>query len=447
MWPLRGRLPDADRWRGPVGTLESVVRAHPLAILVVVATISQALGAWRVLSQPGWPPTRDSRIFEFFGWRIARVDRLYLDLWEVKPPLSFELTAALAWLSGGDVWIYHLLCVAVTGLAAVGSVVLVGAHVLDRTDDAVAAVTAGLAMYFVIAFHLRSGYGFKTKYFVVLAALGAVWLVVHDRPFVGGLAAAAAVGFWQVAAVVPVLVLGLAVQRGSKRTVAWVVAGGAVGAGLILAPIVYWGATRAMIAQVVAVPLTAVPSDGGIVNLRKFPRYLAASDVPFLAGVVGLAWIGLVRDRTRAWWAAVGGAWFLAVALFFDFDLAPDLFPALAFVGVGLSLLVAAVDGRIRRVLVAWAVFALVVNVGFMGWLPPFGSATEITDPPDLADRDAIDAPYNASERKALLWYDVEPTTCHVFVAKTEATWIERTDGNRTASTCKEWPVGNRSAG
>ncbi|MFQ3293062.1 MAG: hypothetical protein ACI9PP_001594 [Halobacteriales archaeon] len=430
-----------------VDVVESAVHQRPLALLALIATVAQALGALRVLSQPGWPPIRDSRIFEFFGWRIARGDRLYLDLWEVKPPLAFETTAALAWLSGGDVWIFHLLCVGVTGAAAVGTVVLVGAHVLDRTGDSLAAVTAGLGMYFVIAFHLRSGYGFKTKYFVALAALVAIWFVERDRPFAGGLAAAAAVGFWQVAAVVPVLVLGLAIQRGSKRGGALVVAGGVVGAGLILAPIVYWGATWAMIAQVVMVPLTAVSSGDGISYLQKFPRYLVASDLPFLAGVVGLGWIGLGRDRTNAWWAGVGGAWFLGIALFFDFDLAPDLFPALAFVGIGLGLVVAAVEGRLRRVLIALTVVPLVVNVVLMGWLPPFGGPVEVTDPPDLAERDAIDAPYNASERKALLWYDIEPTTCHVFVAKTEAIWIERTGGNRTASTCQEWPIGDRSKG
>jgi hypothetical protein len=445
MWAFRDSL--AGRTHDHIATVRSIVEDHPLAVLALVATVSQALGAWRVLARPGRPPTRDSRIFEFFGWRIARGDRLYLDLWEVKPPLSFEITAALAWLSGGDVWTYHLLCVAVTGLAAVGSVVLIGAHVRDLTDDGVAAAAAGLAMYVVVAFHLRAGYGFKPKYFVALAALAAVWLVRRDRPFAGGLAAAAAVGFWQVAAVVPVLALGVAAQRGSKRTAARVLVGGAVGAGAMLAPIVYWGASRAMLAQVVAVPLTAVPGGDPIVHLRKFPRYVAVGDGPFLAGVVGVAWIGLRRDRARAWWAAVGGAWFLAVALFFDFDLAPDLFPALAFVAVALGLLLAAVDVRVRRVLVAWTVFALVVNVALMGWLPPFGGPVGITDSPDLADREAIDAPYNASERKALLWYDVEPTTCHVFVAKTEATWIERTGGNRTASTCQEWPVGNRSGG
>jgi len=445
MWAFRGRLD--GRTHDLVEAVRSVVEDHPLAVLALVATVSQALGAWRVLARPGWPPTRDSRIFEFFGWRIARGDRLYLDLWEVKPPLSFEVTAALAWLSGGDVWIYHLLCVAVTGLAAVGSVVLVGAHVRDLTDDGVAAAAAGLAMYVVVAFHIRSGYGFKPKYFVVLAALAAVWLVRRDRPFAGGLAAAAAVGFWQVAAVVPVLVLGLAAQRGSKKAVAWVLVGGAVGAGVMLAPIVYWGATRAMLAQVVAVPLTAVPGGDVMVRFLKFPRYVSVGDVPFLAGIVGLAWVGLLRDRPRAWWAAVGGAWFLAVALLFDLDLPPDLFPSLAFVALGLGLLLAAVDVRIRRAIVAWTVFALVVNVAFVGWLPPFGGPVGITDSPDLADREAIDPPYNASERKALLWYDVEPTSCHVFVAKTEATWIERTGGNRTARTCQEWPVGNRSGG
>ena len=112
-----------------------------------------------------------------------------------------------------------------------------------------------------------------------------------------------------------------------------------------------------------------------------------------------------------------------------------------------LTTAAAAVDVRVRRVLVAWTVAALVINVAFMGWLGPFGDRAEVTDSPDLADRDAIDAPYNMSERKALLWYDVDPTTCHVFVAKTEATWIDRTGGNLTAETCQEWPIEDLSGG
>jgi hypothetical protein len=144
--------------------------------------------------------------------------------------LSFETTAVLAWVSGGDVRLFHLLCVAATSLAAVGVVVLVGAHVLDRTDDAVAAVTAGLAMDFVVAYHLRAGYGFKTKYFVALAALAAFWFLAHDRPFLGGLAAAAAIGFWQLGVVIPVLAIAVVFQRGTRRDVARIAAGGVVGA-------------------------------------------------------------------------------------------------------------------------------------------------------------------------------------------------------------------------
>lgn len=77
-----------------------------------------------------------------------------------------------------------------------GVVVLVGAHVRHYTDDGVATVTAGLAIDFVVAYHLRAGYGFKTKYFVSLAALAAFWFLAKDCPFLGGLAAASAVGFW-----------------------------------------------------------------------------------------------------------------------------------------------------------------------------------------------------------------------------------------------------------
>jgi hypothetical protein len=92
--------------RARIGRIAGFWNRHPLALVAVLASVCQAYAAYRVyapLSAGEWPRLRDSVIFEYVGWRLARGERLYVDLWEIKPPLAFEVTGGLALLSGGTV--------------------------------------------------------------------------------------------------------------------------------------------------------------------------------------------------------------------------------------------------------------------------------------------------------------------------------------------------------
>ncbi|MFB6361253.1 MAG: DolP-mannose mannosyltransferase, partial [Halobacteriales archaeon] len=178
-----------------------------LAVLAV-AVPSQALAVWRVIGElpPGTrPPTRDSIIFEYIGWYLTRGGRLYVDIWEIKPPLPYEITGLVAWLAGGQPLVTHGLNVFLTAGAAIGVALAAGLLVDDVTGAPAAAFAAGMVLYVVPAFHWRAAFGFKVKYFVALCALLAIYLARRDRPGLAGVLAGAAVGFWQLAIVVPAL--------------------------------------------------------------------------------------------------------------------------------------------------------------------------------------------------------------------------------------------------
>jgi hypothetical protein len=407
-------------------------------VVVAFALLAQTLGAYRVLSRPGMPRTRDSIIFEYVGWQVARGTTLYVETFEVKPPLSFETTAVLSLLAGDDQLLYHHLNVAVTSLAAVACVLLVAELAYDVTGEPAAAVAAGLTLYLLPLFALRSGFGFKAKYFVLATGLFAVWLGQRDRHVLAGVAAAAAVGYWQLAVAFPVLVLGVATRRG-RRAIAGVVAGGAIGSFVVLAPVLLAGpdAVVAMLNQTVLVSQFAAESGGVLGRAARIPGLLWWGDALLVVGLAGLVLTGM-RGRERAWWVTVGGAWFLGVVVAFDLDAAPDLFLSLGFLAVGVAVVAAHVDPAGRGAILAIAVAAAVVNVAFMGGFGVVADPFELDDdPPRVADPDDVEAPYSSAEHRALLWHGLHAETCHVFFGSTQRAWVDAVGGSATDERCR----------
>lgn len=196
---------DVDpRWR----TVRTVAREHWAVWLAIAGLAIQLVTLWRVLQPIGpgaYPPLKDSLIFEYIGWYLTEGGRLYVDVWEVKPPLSFELLAVLAWLADGNVPLYHTLALAVTNAGVVGAGLGIGLVAYELTADEFASLASGLAWYALPAVTWRAAYGYKPKYLVVAAGLLAVYLALRDRPLAAGVAGAASVGFWQLALVFPLL--------------------------------------------------------------------------------------------------------------------------------------------------------------------------------------------------------------------------------------------------
>ncbi|WP_276259934.1 DolP-mannose mannosyltransferase [Haloglomus litoreum] len=349
--------------------------ARPPVLAAALALLALGYAAARLfapLPAGTWPWLGDSVIFEYIGWFLTEGNRLYIDVWEVKPPLAFEVTAALALLAGENVVRYHLLNLAANAAAiAVGAAVAAG--IVDHlTDDALGAVVAGVAPFVLPMYFYRALVGFKPKYLIVAAGLGCLYLSYRDRPLAAGVAGAAAVGLWQFALVFPACALGLCWQRDGRRGAGRVVLGGLATAAVILLPVVYWGALPAMAAETLLVPLL-------LVGEQPLPaRVLALADALWvwlpvaLLGLVGLVRHGWSR-LARTWPLLVVAGWFTVQLLALDYDNPPDLFPWVAVVSVGVGLTIA--DLR------DWASAADV-----RGWMP---AAATRWAPAGLHDRDA----------------------------------------------------------
>ncbi|MFB6354307.1 MAG: DolP-mannose mannosyltransferase [Halobacteriales archaeon] len=422
--------PFVEAWPRPVA-LARRARAYWYVWLVLAATAVQTVALWRVLGPlpPGaYPPLKDSVIFEYIGWYLADGGRLYVDVWEIKPPLPFELTAVLALLADGAVRRYHVFVLAVTSAAAVGCTLAVGLLTHELTGDEAASVAAGLAMFALPAFHWRAAFGFKAKYFVLLFGLLAVYLALRDRPFLAGAAAAASTGFWQLGLVFPGLALGLAFQQRGWRGVGRTAVGGGLVTAVVLAPVVWWGAVDAMLAEVVVTPLLVTNDGGTVLSQARLAVRLFGRTLPLvLLGAGGLL-AGVGRAPRRRWWAAVGAGWFALQVLVLDLDLYPDLLPAFAFAALGLGFVLGDPDHRpvaVYGLLAAMVVLSLVT-------LGPHAAASP-THPPAPS---AIEPPYHGEERPALLWRTVRTETCRPFFGATQGNVVAITGGSYADETC-----------
>lgn len=418
--------------------------SHPGAVTAVLASVFLAYAAYRLfepLPAGTWPVLRDSVIFEYIGWYISNGNRLYIDVFEVKPPLAFEITAVLALLGGNSVVLYHSL-----NLLANSAAIIVGASaaagiVYELTDDFWGAVTAGMVPFILPFYFYRALIGFKSKYFVIAAGLGCLYLAYRKRPALAGIAGAAAVGFWQLAAVFPVVALGLCWQDDGRDGVKRFLATGLGTGAVILLPVVVWGALPAMITEVLLTPLLITEGHTFSDRVHFIVRLLGKSLPVALIGVVGIA-SGVAPHRFRREWPLVLVAvWFTLQMIALDFDFKPDLFPWFAVVGLGVGLVVA--EGRqwnrregddreggrfplsVRALAIAMLLLAG-LSVATMGG---FGTGTTGLTTPDTFDVDTEldpDLPYNGTENQYVYWNRIEIPTCRVFGANTQFQLVNR---------------------
>ncbi|MFB6295636.1 MAG: DolP-mannose mannosyltransferase [Halobacteriales archaeon] len=402
------------------------IRRRWVATLLAVGLLAHLRVLWPVFRYPRPPITADAAVFEHAGWYITRGGRLYLDVWEPKPPLPYETTAVLALVAGGDASLYHALSVALTVGASIGVMLLLGALTHRITDRPDAALLAGSAVLVLPGYFYLPALGFSAKHVTAFAGLLAVYLALDDRPFPAGVAAAASAGYWQPAVVFPALAAGITLQRGSWRAVVRVCLGGALAAAVMLAPVVYWGAIPAMIAEAVVVPLV-VPEPGSLVPRLFVGGRDLKSSVPVLAVGAAAILLALRKPHREAWWwVAAGGAWFGFVAFAVDYDSFPDAIPGLAFVALGIAFLYATHERAATYVAAATALAAAVSVV----WLGGFGVLADplvIPEPPPLSEITPSPIPGDGivPDVKVLFWRGEIPSTCHYRMSALERRWLE----------------------
>ncbi|WP_255195534.1 DolP-mannose mannosyltransferase [Halorarius litoreus] len=394
---------------------------HPLVLVALVALLLETYVAYRVYAPLGpneWPVLKDSVIFEYIGWHVAHGTELYTGIWEVKPPLAFELLAVLAALAGDSVATYHTLALLVSGGAVVGSSVVVAAVVHELTEDTLGTLAGGLTVFALPMFYWRALVGFKSKYAVVVLGLLVLWLALRDRPLLAGVTAAACIGFWQLSVVFPLVGLGLFVQRGAG--VRRYLAAGTVAGLVVLLPVVWWGSFPAMLAEAVLTPLLVTESHSLQSRIQFILRVLGITIPVVLVGVVGLAG-SFDHDRiSREWPLLVTLAYLTFVMLFVDFDTVPDVFVWFAVVAVGVGLAVSRGTGDAKRTLTAAVLGLVLLSTVTMGG---FGTGnTQLTNPAtyDTTTEMEVQFLHNTTERQHLFWTAAEPPTCRVFVGQTQ---------------------------
>lgn len=405
-----------------------------------------------VALQPGRLPLRaDSGIFEYAGWFVAQGATLYTELWEVKLPLAYQTPAALALLAGGDPLVTHLLNVGLTVAVSVGAAVLVGALVDDITGNGRAAALAGVSVLLLPGYFYLPAYGFKSKFYVVFTGLLAVWLARRGNYAPSGAAAAACVGYYQAAAVFPLVAVGLTFQHGSIRGAARTVAGGVGMTALTVAPVVWAGAGEALVTEAILVPLIVDSGEQAFLQLvveGVGDFGLAAPAV--VVGVAGVALAVRAYGWRETWWIVAGAAWFAFVVFAFDYDNYPDLVPGLVFVAVGVGVVYDRLPSRSCRTLLTLGVTAcIVVNLvlvvamgglfGGYGITPaePLSELESTTHETGLGDGYAVERP----DVRYLFWNGIESETCHVRLSTTELRWIQLTDSPLIDTRCGDLNV------
>jgi hypothetical protein len=382
----------------------------------------------------------DSVIFEFVGLHLARGGRLYETIWELKPPVSFELAWLLARVAP-DTYTYHALALGTNVAAVTVAAVAAAGIVREVTDDSLAALVAALAPFVLPRYWWRATLGLKAKYLVVAFALLALYLHVRERDAGSGVASALAVGTWQLAAIIPLATLaGTAGARERPALRRYFV--GLVGTGvLVLLPVLWWGTLPEMVVETVFVPLLGTEDGGSASPVERVIDGLGIALPVVLLGLYGLGAALLTDDETRRAVAPVAAvaAWFLLALLFVDYDTKNDLIPFVAVAGVGAGLavdwsaatLAAAVDSTEVRATARWAIGVLVCAMALLSVLTFGGYGTGSTGLTDVAvydtDREVgMDMPYNLTERQQLYWHGLEAPTCRMFVGRTQYELVRR---------------------
>ena len=406
---------------------------------VVAVVFLGSIGAHAVAEQP--IIAYDAAFYQYVGWLITRGGTPYVDIWDVNPPLTFVLTAGLAFLAGGNMLLLHILSATTTLLSVLASVLVVGWLAAFVTGEDVAGIVAGIVLCSVPEVYGLPPYGVRSQYFSLAFVVVALALVHRDRPGLAGASVAAAAGFWQGGIVAVPLVLGMIWSRRGRHGVRRAVSGGIGVTALTVFPFVAAGAAGPMVVETVVAPLY-----GRAPNTllgRGFAILAVLGYTAFLLPVASIGWVHALASRDRLWIPA-GALLYGGFALFGNMDGALDLLLWLVFVALGVSIVVELVSDRLSYQigLVALVLTVVLVNpVWHLSDAPIEDSVESARD--DVEAERAPPTPLrhiSPTEMRTIYWQKRRPETCHLRLSWTERRWIHRTDATLNDETCGEWP-------
>ena len=348
---------------------------HRWQIVLIIATIialARMLG--NTLYDYGtYPPiNRDAVLYQYEGWLITQGRVLYVDLWELKPPLAAETPAILAVISGDDMLLLHWLNLALVCVMVIGSVWLVGQLVYDDTHNAEAAIVAGLALLTLTFFTRLGALGFRPKYLTLFFGLLSIVLADRDHPFWSGVCLALSAGHWQPGAFfIPVAGWQMFRKHGLRH--AWVprmILGAALVTFLAVLPNIIDGSLNTMFDQVVKVNFEQPNQKFGLTRaIEKVVELVRFALVVWIWGTLGIIW-SLTRLQAKRGWLVIGFVLFAVQVVEIDFDSTPDLFVIMSFVAMGTGMWFADImSGDVRSHAPQAAVVIGGVAVLIVAWL------------------------------------------------------------------------------
>ncbi len=418
------------------------IDANWFGILVGVTTALVSLTTVFLFSQNPFYIHKDSALFQHAGWWITEGGRLYVDIWDLKPPLIYFVTTLLAVVSFGDMAVLHALSIALTVGVVIAGVTLVGVLTHRLTDDGIASLVAGLTMFILASLYAFPVAGIRPKYFALLCGVAGLLLAVDDRPFVSGLVGAAAAGFWQLGAPIGLLVVGIGLQRGGARAAARTVAGGLTMTAVTVLPFVLTGRAIPLFVETVLAPIYGVERYTVVGRLL-----LVGIEFGYGVAVIPLAiygWgRGLAAEASRYWWVAVGGGSYLG-QIFLEFQGAIELVLLFVFLAVGVGVAIAHAATPSRRSLVAVGVVLLIVTSAYwqMAAAPPLRDSLEAAyDEEDIPNYESLpEDPEGWPSMATIYWEKQQPEYCHYRLGLKQQYFEQQTGGSLYKSTCGQWP-------
>ena len=419
-----------------------------LQILLVGSTLLVTMSTAFMFSQDPFYVNKDSALFQHAGWSILNGADLYVDIWDLKPPLIYFVTVVLAALSFGNMAVLHVLSVIVAVGTIVAGITLVGVLTHRLTDDGFASVVAGLTMFILTSVYSFPYAGIRPKYLVFLCGVGALLLAVDDRPFLAGAAGAAAAGFWQLGAPIALLVVGMSLQHNGWDGMWRAIGGGFTVTVLAVAPFVLQGHAIPLFVEAVLAPIYGVENYTVVGRLLTFVVQIGYGVliVPFAVYGWGRA---IVDDYAEYWWVAAGGVIY-SYQLFLEFQGAIELILFFVFLALGVGLLVSYGSTPSRRSVVAGCVVLLVVTSGYwnLGWAvsgsptPPLQNAVEAEhDRWEVPKYDSLpEDPEGWPSMETIYWEKLQPDQCHYRLGLKQQYFEQETGGTLYKSTCGQWP-------
>lgn len=424
------------------GELYRVLDTNWFQVLVVVTTVVVTLSTIFMFWLNPFYIHKDSALFQHGGWWITEGATLYVDIWDLKPPLIYFVTTLLALVSFGNMTVLHVLSIIVAVLTVIAGITLVGVLTHRLTDDGFASLVAGLTMLVLTSLYGFPFAGLRPKYFAFLCGVAGLLLAVDDQPFLGGLIGAAAAGFWQLGAPVAFLVVGIGLQRGGLRAAGRAIGGGLTMTAITVLPFALNGTLIPLFVEAVLAPIYGVERFTLDARLIKLLIQFGPGVAVFPLGIYGWG-RALVDDYTDYWWVAVGGVGYL-YQIFLEFQGAIELVFPIVFLALGVGLFVSFTERPSRQSVIAGCMVLLVITGAYWSIaaaLPIKTSLEAEYDERDINNYPSLpDDPEGWPSMQTIYWEKQQPEYCHYRLGVKQQYFEGATGGTLYKSTCGQWP-------